>query len=216
MNRRITTTATAGTALVLALAGCSSGGQLEATPTVTVTVTAPAHGTNDNAAAAKPAPKPTPTPKPTPKATQAGHFKVGESGTMRRNTTNKPVLRVTVEKVETSTKTRSSYGKPAKWEYRFITVAYQNLLPESADPDNPDNQMPYNPLDWYLRDAAGNHYGSDSGHSFDAMDNIMDSGQLNPGEKARGTFAIDAPAKATELVYAPFDRTYAVWDLPAK
>jgi hypothetical protein len=223
MNRKIIPAA--AIALLPLAAACSSNDNGTATPaaTATVTVTAPAPAP---ASTPTPTPKATTTPTPTTPAAKPSKkppapsvqtgLKIGQSAVMRRTDgSNTAVLRVTVDTVETSTKSRSQYGgKKAKGVFRFITVSYQNLLPKSASATNDANLMPYNPLDFYIRDSQGTHYDPLEGNSFEAMDQIMDSGQLNPGEKAHGTFAIDAPPTATELIYAPYDRTYASWVLP--
>ena len=95
-----------------------------------------------------------------------------------------------------TTPTDAEFGEPpAKGTYWTVTVVV-NALPGQA--------FDINPLDFYLRDEAGNRWDAFDGNAiFESTDNDLPATDLNAGERVRGTIVFDAPATATELVYAP-------------
>lgn len=77
-------------------------------------------------------------------------------------------------------------AKPGR-VYVVADVTIESITREKA---------PYNPLYFKVKDADGYEYTASVGSG----DQALKSGELNPGEKARGTVAFDVPATATGLV----------------
>ena len=95
---------------------------------------------------------------------------------------------VTVVSTDLDYKSSDQFTQP-KAGNRFVTVEilYENTGTEKVS---------YNPLDWKLSDASGFSYD----YSYSGKGPELHSGDLSPGEKARGFITYEVPQAATGLV----------------
>ncbi len=81
----------------------------------------------------------------------------------------------------------NAYEQP-KADNRFVTV---EILYENTGTE----KLSYNPFDWKLTDSAGFNYD----HGYSGKGPELHSGDLAPGEKARGFITYEVPKTSTGL-----------------
>jgi Domain of unknown function (DUF4352) len=168
--------------------GAVAGSRSQPTPTVVAApaasptpVQAAAPKAEPTGASAAAAPAPTPAPKPQPTPTSAAPVaKVGERVVSGG-------IALTVNSVtRTDSLGQFQKAKPGR-VFVVADVTVESVTREKAV---------YNPLYFKAKDADGYEYTA----SLLAGDQGLKSGELNPGEKARGTVAFDVPSEAKGLI----------------
>lgn len=121
-------------------------------------------------------------------------------------TTDDGAAEIRVLAVKRVTDAGGEYGeKPKNGNYLLIDVQYTAT----------DGTYNYNPFDWTVRDADGRTYSLSDGGNYQGKINVLHSGTVAKGSKARGIVVVDAPKGALTLeLGGGFGNAPATWKIP--